>query len=453
MRTYIGKVNCNYENCELVLQDYTAVGHGSDLINLEQDAKYTVEMNYDDFGPSIYVINSHTKEKVIKLSAFYDAREGRHVHLPFDEESTFNKINIHINKLNEYYERRIDSKRNGFREDILIKVEECKPDSIVRTMIYNFIALNPPMIIYGQNHYLQMFELIIYDNFSIGQYLLQTYGIYKNNRWLLRSLDVENLQDRLTEYYDNFMNLVRVIKKRENIDSDEKAIYYTWILFNEEVCHYYFNKFNDEYGTYFLNIEDLSLQAFIEIYSKIDLLNMESIDNICMFTFYLMYLKKFDENSTYVSCHNIVNNEISIKMKEKEMDEFEALLLKTPSSRKVFIADIDLMSGYEFETFISELFRKMGYTSTVTKGSGDQGIDILAEKNGMKYGIQTKCYSGSVSNKAIQEVVAGLNYYNLDRGIVVTNNYFTESAKKLALSNNVILWDRNILKEKISEMF
>ena len=107
------------------------------------------------------------------------------------------------------------------------------------------------------------------------------------------------------------------------------------------------------------------------------------------------------------------------------------------------------MDGTEFEELIAKLFRKMGYDAEVTKASGDQGIDVIATKNGFKYGIQAKCYSGQVGNSAIQEVVAGKTYYSLNKAIVVTNNFFTKSAIKLAEANGVVLWDRNILKEKL----
>ena len=118
-------------------------------------------------------------------------------------------------------------------------------------------------------------------------------------------------------------------------------------------------------------------------------------------------------------------------------------------SQKTSIDDIDLMTGLEFEKFISELFSKKGYMTNITKTSGDQGIDIIAEKNGIKIGIQTKCYSGTVGNSAIQEVSAGKSFYSCDKVMVITNNYFTKSAIDLAQANNVILWDRNILKENL----
>ncbi|OSB09979.1 restriction endonuclease [Clostridium botulinum] len=109
------------------------------------------------------------------------------------------------------------------------------------------------------------------------------------------------------------------------------------------------------------------------------------------------------------------------------------------------------MTGREFEIFIGTLFEKMGYIVEITQCSGDQGIDILIEKNNQKIGVQVKCYSNKVTNKAIQEVTAGLNYYNCDKGMVITNNYYTNSAIELSEANNIVLWDRDMLKQLLDE--
>ncbi|RQN11113.1 restriction endonuclease [Clostridium butyricum] len=111
------------------------------------------------------------------------------------------------------------------------------------------------------------------------------------------------------------------------------------------------------------------------------------------------------------------------------------------------------MTGSEFEIFVGELFKEMGYKTTVTKASGDQGIDVVAEKNGLRFGVQAKCYSNTVSNSAIQEVVAGISFYKCDKAIVITNNFFTNSAIQLAKANDVVLWNREMLKQKIEELF
>lgn len=111
----------------------------------------------------------------------------------------------------------------------------------------------------------------------------------------------------------------------------------------------------------------------------------------------------------------------------------------------------DSMEGHEFEYFCSDLLRKNNYNNVeVTKGSGDQGIDIIAYKDGIKYGIQCKCYSSDIGNKAVQEAFAGKTFYKCHVAVVLTNRHFTRSAIELSESNKVLLWDREKLEELIS---
>lgn len=110
----------------------------------------------------------------------------------------------------------------------------------------------------------------------------------------------------------------------------------------------------------------------------------------------------------------------------------------------------DKMDGHTFEYYCAELLKKNGYRNVeVTKASGDQGIDIIAYKNGVKYGIQCKCYASNIGNKAVQEVFAGIKFYDCKVGIVMTNRYYTTSAKELAAKNGVILYDRDKLNDLI----
>lgn len=104
------------------------------------------------------------------------------------------------------------------------------------------------------------------------------------------------------------------------------------------------------------------------------------------------------------------------------------------------------MDGYRFERFVARIYENNGYSVTVTKKSGDQGVDIIALKMFVKTGIQVKKYRGKVSNRAVQEVVAGKKYYGLQRAVVITSGTFTKSAKELAKSNKVKLIDGKELK-------
>ena len=108
------------------------------------------------------------------------------------------------------------------------------------------------------------------------------------------------------------------------------------------------------------------------------------------------------------------------------------------------------MNGYEFEEYCAELLRRNEFINvSVTQGSGDYGIDIIAEKDGLRFGIQCKCYSSAIGVKAVQEASTGCIYYSCDRAVVMTNNEFTAAAINMARRTSVELWDRNIMKELI----
>lgn len=113
---------------------------------------------------------------------------------------------------------------------------------------------------------------------------------------------------------------------------------------------------------------------------------------------------------------------------------------------QVISSQFDNMDGHSFEHFCADVLRQNGYSNVkVTQGSGDQGVDILAERDNIKYAIQCKHYSQSVGNKAVQEIYTGMRFYHCHVGIVMTNNYFTQSAKDLAKENGIVLWDRDYL--------
>lgn len=121
-------------------------------------------------------------------------------------------------------------------------------------------------------------------------------------------------------------------------------------------------------------------------------------------------------------------------------------------ARKSMPDDIDLMEGHDFEYFCAELLRKRGFQDVeVTKGSGDYGIDILAEKEGITYAIQCKCYGGPVGVKAVQEAYAGRDYYDCMVGAVLTNQYFTTPAVEAARKLKILLWDRGYLESMLEE--
>ena len=90
---------------------------------------------------------------------------------------------------------------------------------------------------------------------------------------------------------------------------------------------------------------------------------------------------------------------------------------------------------------------KDGTRSVETNAAGD----ILAERDGVTYAIQCKCYGDSVGVKAVQEAYAGRDYYDCMVGAVLTNQYFTGPAVEAAKKLKILLWDRGYLESMIEE--
>lgn len=256
----------------------------------------------------------------------------------------------------------------------------------------------------------------------------------------------------------------RVIKKRYQVP-DEYTKEVTWCVFNNCVIHKYATKWISISVTG--DIADKDIEEYIIECLNDDMINSNDDESISLLVFYLIYMNKHINNQPEKSFLNIcypqmeeykgIRSIIKRYKDNRHIDNLELKLFGNLSNNNEIrihytMDDIDLMTGTEFEEFIAKLFNSMGYYSSTTKASGDQGIDVIAEKNGIKYGIQAKCYSGAVGNSAVQEAAAGKQFYGCDKVIVVTNNSFTKSAIKLAEANGVILWDRFILSEKLIYM-
>jgi restriction system protein len=97
------------------------------------------------------------------------------------------------------------------------------------------------------------------------------------------------------------------------------------------------------------------------------------------------------------------------------------------------------MSPQEFERYCASVLRERKWDARVTQASGDQGVDIVADKRGLRIVVQCKKYSKPVGNRAVQEIVAGIAHRDAQRGVVVATSGYTSSAIKLAASNEVLL--------------
>ncbi|GAF66437.1 hypothetical protein BTS2_3338 [Bacillus sp. TS-2] len=130
-------------------------------------------------------------------------------------------------------------------------------------------------------------------------------------------------------------------------------------------------------------------------------------------------------------------------------------LLKKQQYKKRMIAsginDIDQMDGFQFESYLVELFKARGYKVIKTPNRGDFGADLLLKKDGLKIAVQAKRYKKNVTIKAVQEIQSALLYYQADEAWCITNSDYTKSTYELANKTGVKLINREKLIKYILE--
>jgi hypothetical protein len=144
------------------------------------------------------------------------------------------------------------------------------------------------------------------------------------------------------------------------------------------------------------------------------------------------------DKADYVSTSEIIEDYSSVSRSRELLAEDRAYFTHSP---------LELMSGTDFEHYMAEVFRDQGYEVELTPQSGDQGVDLLLKKQGLRIAVQLKRYQGAVGNKAVQEIHSGVGYYDADGGWVITTSTYTRGARQLADKLGIRLIDGLELKQ------
>ena len=144
----------------------------------------------------------------------------------------------------------------------------------------------------------------------------------------------------------------------------------------------------------------------------------------------------FIDKILWTECPSILE-EVDRAWLENAIDDRVLTLFDQPEPKGVVA--IETMSPSEFEHFCAALLREAGWDAEVTRATGDQGIDIVAEISGFRAVFQCKLYSSPVGNAAVQEVIAGRAFEHAHLAAVISNASFTLSARQLASTAQVHL--------------
>ena len=118
---------------------------------------------------------------------------------------------------------------------------------------------------------------------------------------------------------------------------------------------------------------------------------------------------------------------------------------------------INHMSGRAFEVYCSEMFKYLDYEVELTPPSNDGGVDIFLYKDGIKYAVECKRWSGDwvAGREPLSKLVGSSMWKKADRMIFICTNGFNNNAKEFAESfDNLELWTmKDIIKvtKKISK--
>jgi Restriction endonuclease len=115
------------------------------------------------------------------------------------------------------------------------------------------------------------------------------------------------------------------------------------------------------------------------------------------------------------------------------------------AQRPALMAQIDAMTGIEFERLLARLFQQMGYEVQSTKATGDNGADLILPRGGDRTVVQAKRRADLATAQGVRDALSSMGVYGADYAIVVSNQFFTPGAKLEAKANAVELWDRDRL--------
>ncbi len=113
------------------------------------------------------------------------------------------------------------------------------------------------------------------------------------------------------------------------------------------------------------------------------------------------------------------------------------------------VQELQKLSPSQFEEYIAVLFKSLGYTTRVTGGKGDGGVDVEAEKDGHVHYIQCKKFiTSKVPVGAVRDFYGAIaDRIDGGKGYFITTNVFTLDAEKFAEDKPIELVDKFKLME------
>lgn len=142
----------------------------------------------------------------------------------------------------------------------------------------------------------------------------------------------------------------------------------------------------------------------------------------------------------FVPSRNLKPSKETKKKKTTKNQSNKNVTSKNLTDEQLLTANIDTLSGTDFERLMAMYYRDKGYSVQIVGGSGDHEVDlILKGKDGLKIAVQCKRWKKDVGNDIVLRLNSGKRIHGCYDAWLVTTSYFTKSAKEAADGLNIKL--------------
>lgn len=125
--------------------------------------------------------------------------------------------------------------------------------------------------------------------------------------------------------------------------------------------------------------------------------------------------------------------------------------MQPPTPLNGLAIDLDTIDPLAFEELIRQLLERMGFQATLTKASGDGGVDIEAFNpqpiTGGRIIVQCKRYAHVVGSPFVRDLYGAVVHARASKGILITTSRFSSDAVTFAHDKPLELIDRQQLED------
>jgi len=131
----------------------------------------------------------------------------------------------------------------------------------------------------------------------------------------------------------------------------------------------------------------------------------------------------------------IISVAVAVASEKQKRNKFSGLE-KSQDDRDL-LSSLRKLNPFEFEEYITYLYNRLGFKTETTQKTRDGGVDVVADKDGVRYYIQCKKFiTRKVGAKDVREFLGAVtSKLSRGKGIFITTYIFTSDAEKFAEEN------------------